>query len=636
MRVHQNVRVSHSQAPALSGTDSQNGALRVGSGNLQPTGPPIVTRPKSYHSVERKNHTQSRNKKANAASLGRKRRTNRPTPDRILTKAELQSDRYIAYRKKQKDKARGVWSDELEAIFQQGMFRFKLTYDCFRWSILKPALREIPNLGKKKTDCDPQQCGSFTVSRASGRNEHITHFIQNCTGEYRCRKQVSSHIQVLKHFQKDNEECMWCLVSAKIDSHRNHADHLSSGLRLVTKPEPDTKMPESYTINVHHRYPVHEMPSHASDSFNEPATPMNANSSLGKEMLTAPLTNYRFTSSMPHSNLPIIETCTSQKFYFHPNQPSPPPPTYYPSSQDVGQLDLQFVARDFYTHQQSSEQVIPRQIPSSQLDPIQTGDIRDQEFNNSMPNPFSFFDDRRDPRDGPLTSSATPVPLVCMLDRPVDNLSIHQHSPPAPQHPQLASTQSSNPQSDPFDDIENHWVHHNTPVGSISVDGSCDPFDDMDAWPVPMDQNDIDTWTIELNCNNPNNCPPHQPGQNDNDEHLQQQHDSTPSATTSSYHDGSFSDQHQPAEEPNHGTDLLTQTDYHIQLSTVVDMDGAEDAEGDLDVDLAETGPHAPQQEEDSQMQEIKLEHGVWSMIWFPMRNRRRRICKISILSLQG
>lgn len=131
MRVHQNVRVSPSQAPALSGTDSQNAALRVGSGNLQPTGSPIVTRTKSYNSVGRTNYPQSRNKKANAASLRRKRSTNRPAPDGIFTKAELQSDRYITYRAKQKVKARGIWSDKLEAIFQQGMFRLKLSHGCF-------------------------------------------------------------------------------------------------------------------------------------------------------------------------------------------------------------------------------------------------------------------------------------------------------------------------------------------------------------------------------------------------------------------------------------------------------------------------------------------------------------------------
>lgn len=380
----------------------------------------------------------------------------------------------------------------------------------------------------------------------------------------------------------------------------------------MTKPEPDTKMPESYTINVRHRYPIHEMPSHASDSFNVPATHMDDNSPLSTEMLTTPLNDYRFYSSMPDSKLPIIETCTSQKFYFHPNQPTPSAPRYHTSSQDIGQMDIQFLASNFYTHHQNSGQDIPRQIPSNQMDPIQTGSIRDQDFTNSMPNPFSFFDDRRNPHDEPLTSSTMPAPLASMLDRQVHNIGIHQHSPPAPQHPQLKSTQPSNPHGDPFDDIENNWVHHDTPVGSSSGDGGCDPFDDMDAWPVPVDQHDIDTWTIGLKCDNPANHPPHhQSDQNDNDIHHQQQHNPTPSATTASHHDGSFSDQHQLAEEPDLMADLLAQTNHHTQLATNVDMDGAEDAEGDLDVDLDVAGPQAQQQEKDLQMQEIKLELGV-------------------------
>lgn len=124
----------------------------------------------------------------------------------------------------------------------------------------------------------------------------------------------------------------------------------------------------------------------------------------------------------------------------------------------------------------------------------------------------------------------------------------------------------------------------------------------MNAWPVPMDQNDIDTWTINLKYDNPANHPrPNQPDQNDNDNYHQQQHDPIPSATTPSHHDGSLSDQHQPAEEPDHIADLLAQTDHHTQLPTIVDMDCAEDAEGDVFVDLDVAGPHAPQQEEDVQ-----------------------------------
>lgn len=161
MRVHQNVRVSPSQTPALSCTYSQNGALRVGSGNLQPTGPPIVTRTKSYHSVEWKNYSESRNKKATAASLRRKRRTSRPAPDGIFTKAELQSDRYIAYRAKQKVKARGIWSDKLEAIFQQGMFRLKLSYCFFYWSILIQPWERFPISVKRRRTVSLNNVGAL-------------------------------------------------------------------------------------------------------------------------------------------------------------------------------------------------------------------------------------------------------------------------------------------------------------------------------------------------------------------------------------------------------------------------------------------------------------------------------------------
>lgn len=323
------------------------------------------------------------------------------------------------------------------------------------------------------------------------------------------------------------------------------------------------------------------------------------------------LSDYRFSPSLPDSNLHMIETCTSQKFYFHPNQSTPSPPRYYPSSQDIGQMDVQFLASNFYTHQQNSEQEMPRQIPSNQLDPLQIGDVRDQDFTNSIPNPFQFFDDRRNPRDRPRASSATPALLASMLDHQVHNFGIHQHSPPTPQHPHLKSTQPSNSHGDPFDDIENHWVHHNTPVGSSGGDGSRDPFDDMDAWPLQMDQNDIDTWTMNPKCDNSaNHPPPQKPDQNDNDNHHKQRHIS-PSATTPSHHDGSFSNQHQPAEEPDHVAGLVTQTDHHTQLPVNIDIEGAEDAEGDLDDDLDAASRHAPQQEEDVQMQDIKLELAI-------------------------
>ena len=65
----------------------------------------------------------------------------------------------------------------------------------------QPALRVIPALGRKKearTDYNNQQ---------GGRNELIRDFIFKWTGQERGRKQVSSHLQVLKGYLSDNKPC---------------------------------------------------------------------------------------------------------------------------------------------------------------------------------------------------------------------------------------------------------------------------------------------------------------------------------------------------------------------------------------------------------------------------------------------
>lgn len=62
------------------------------------------------------------------------------------------------------------------------------------------ALRRYPRQGRKKELLNGKQ---------SGGNEHITAYIEKCTGVVRDRKQVSSHIQVLRGLLCDNEACLY-------------------------------------------------------------------------------------------------------------------------------------------------------------------------------------------------------------------------------------------------------------------------------------------------------------------------------------------------------------------------------------------------------------------------------------------
>ncbi|GAA6026940.1 hypothetical protein JCM8097_005980 [Rhodosporidiobolus ruineniae] len=77
-----------------------------------------------------------------------------------------------------------VWPRELEEAFHT-------------------ALRLLPRLGRKKILVNNKPCG---------RNELIGGYIERKTGKARSRKQVSSHIQVLKNMRKDDAEFM-ALVS---------------------------------------------------------------------------------------------------------------------------------------------------------------------------------------------------------------------------------------------------------------------------------------------------------------------------------------------------------------------------------------------------------------------------------------
>ncbi|KAI4254535.1 MAG: hypothetical protein LQ352_003043 [Teloschistes flavicans] len=108
-----------------------------------------------------------------------------------LRPAELLSPRYLEYRKKQQEKqdASGadklVWPDYLEHAFQL-------------------ALRAVPPVGRKKKRLGTKLCG---------RNEEISQRIEEWTGVLRRRKQISSHIQVLRAFMVGNEDWLQHVVA---------------------------------------------------------------------------------------------------------------------------------------------------------------------------------------------------------------------------------------------------------------------------------------------------------------------------------------------------------------------------------------------------------------------------------------
>ncbi|KAI9870030.1 MAG: hypothetical protein M1830_004770 [Pleopsidium flavum] len=145
----------------------------------------------------------------------------------ILSRAELRCPEYLRYRSRQRQNlgkdGKPVWSEPMEEAFQR-------------------ALREPKPFRRRKAKMEsggPQQ----------GSNEWISRYIWMMTGEYRCRKQVSSHIQTLKRIMRKNAEWI-SLVAAKepVNCSKDHAERV----RYVVD--------EQYEIQQQHLFDAHGTP----------------------------------------------------------------------------------------------------------------------------------------------------------------------------------------------------------------------------------------------------------------------------------------------------------------------------------------------------------------------------------------
>ncbi|KAL6713886.1 hypothetical protein ACLMJK_008380 [Lecanora helva] len=187
------LRVHNVEANSISLQDDQDvreckkGILRPGSGNIGSSdkfSKPEECRSQDTHHVSSTSQVTIKASESSARNVvkSERRRRRRALETRLplYYRSELLSPKYVAYRAKARSKGLDQpWPDHIEEAFQE-------------------ALRLYPRRGRKKEILNGKQ---------SGGNEFITNHILQRTGEFRDRKQVSSHLQVLKAKMKNNKHC---------------------------------------------------------------------------------------------------------------------------------------------------------------------------------------------------------------------------------------------------------------------------------------------------------------------------------------------------------------------------------------------------------------------------------------------
>ncbi|KAK9456628.1 TEA/ATTS domain family-domain-containing protein [Dipodascopsis uninucleata] len=205
-------------------------------------------------------------------------------------------NQYLARQRRENgDDGSSIWSADVEEAFME-------------------AIHKIPKVGRRKITVNNRPCG---------RNELISDFIYRKTGKLRTRKQVSSHIQVLKHLLKDDTEFM-NLVS----------DTPSTTPTRAIFPSPPFDKSSTAILK-----------SNGDASLSNMSSQTNSTPNTTNDMIT-PISQSNGSSYISHSHV-----------YHHPQSPTP------------NSLDLQSPLRDspndlfFQTH------VIHPFLPSSDLQP---------------------------------------------------------------------------------------------------------------------------------------------------------------------------------------------------------------------------------------------------------------------------